>query len=202
LDHIEVSESAECSNFTVRNTTEDAMLEGSKRNGNHADRRDFIAGSDARVIMGQDEKALIRLWQEKRGEVEPEDLSANLIVQLGLVTEDLDYQWGTVLRCVHARALAYFRLLARSFRTSSPTFSPFSEINSTPASSNAPRAARCAFCLRLLPIVNGELQPWPNASGQFFCNEFRADDAEEARFQSHHRRANRGPDDFHASASP
>jgi len=38
--------------------------------------------------MGQDEKALIRLWQEKRGEVAPEDLSTNLIVQLGLVRSD------------------------------------------------------------------------------------------------------------------
>jgi predicted phage-related endonuclease len=43
--------------------------------------------------MGSDEAALIRLWQEKRGEVEPEDLSANLIVQLGRVTEDLNRQW-------------------------------------------------------------------------------------------------------------
>jgi predicted phage-related endonuclease len=52
---------------------------------NHLDesRRHFVGGSDARIIMGQDEKALIRLWQEKRGEVGPEDLSANLIVQLG-----------------------------------------------------------------------------------------------------------------------
>src|SRR5712672_3727402 len=57
------------------------------------DRRSFIGGSDARVIMGQDEKALIRLWQEKRGEVGPEDLSDNLIVQLGLATEDLNRQW-------------------------------------------------------------------------------------------------------------
>jgi predicted phage-related endonuclease len=57
------------------------------------DRRHFIGGSDARIIMGQDEKALIRLWQEKRGEVGPEDLSANLIVQLGLVTEDLNRVW-------------------------------------------------------------------------------------------------------------
>jgi YqaJ-like viral recombinase domain len=56
-------------------------------------RRHFIGGSDARVIMGQDEKALVRLWQEKRGEIEPEDLSTNLIVQLGLVTEDLNRQW-------------------------------------------------------------------------------------------------------------
>ena len=57
------------------------------------DRRSFIGGSDARIIMGQDEKALVRLWQEKRGEVGPEDLSTNLIVQLGLVTEDLNRQW-------------------------------------------------------------------------------------------------------------
>jgi predicted phage-related endonuclease len=40
------------------------------------ERRHFIGGSDARIIMGQDEKALIRLWQEKRGEVGPEDLSS------------------------------------------------------------------------------------------------------------------------------
>ena len=38
--------------------------------------------------MGQEEKALIRLWAEKRGEAGPEDLSGNLLVQLGLVTED------------------------------------------------------------------------------------------------------------------
>jgi putative phage-type endonuclease len=69
------------------------MLERSKRSGNHADRRHFIGGSDARVIMGQDEKALIRLWREKRGEVEPEDLSGNLIVQIGVVTEGLNRQW-------------------------------------------------------------------------------------------------------------
>ena len=35
---------------------------------------------------------MLRLWQEKRGEVGPEDLSTNLIVQLGLVTEDLNRQ--------------------------------------------------------------------------------------------------------------
>jgi hypothetical protein len=46
-------------------------------------------------------------------------------------------------------------------------------------------AARCAFCVKPLPTVNGELQPWRAASGLFFCNEFCADDAEEARFQSH-----------------
>jgi predicted phage-related endonuclease len=54
------------------------------------DRRSFIGGSDARTIMGNDEVALVRLQREKRGEVEPEDLSGNLIVQLGTVTEELN----------------------------------------------------------------------------------------------------------------
>jgi hypothetical protein len=58
-----------------------------------ADRRYFIGGSDARIIMGDDEAALVRLWREKRGEVEPEDLSGNLIVQLGTVTEVLNRRW-------------------------------------------------------------------------------------------------------------
>jgi predicted phage-related endonuclease len=58
-----------------------------------ADRRYFIGGSDARIIMGDDEAALLRLWKEKRGEIEPEDLSGNLVVQLGLATEDLNRRW-------------------------------------------------------------------------------------------------------------
>src|SRR5437868_8316239 len=56
-------------------------------------RRHFIGGSDARIIMGADETLLLRLWREKRGEAEPEDLSDNLIVQLGTVTEDLNRGW-------------------------------------------------------------------------------------------------------------
>jgi predicted phage-related endonuclease len=56
-------------------------------------RRLFVGGSDARIIMSPDEAALIRLWREKRGEVEPEDLSGNLIVQLGVVTEALNRSW-------------------------------------------------------------------------------------------------------------
>ena len=50
-------------------------------------------GSDARIIMGNGETALIQLWREKRGEVEPEDLSGNLVVQLGIATEDLNRRW-------------------------------------------------------------------------------------------------------------
>jgi len=56
-------------------------------------RRGFIGGSDARIIMGSDEAALLRLWREKRGEIEPEDLSGNLVVQLGLATEELNRCW-------------------------------------------------------------------------------------------------------------
>jgi predicted phage-related endonuclease len=57
------------------------------------DRRSFIGGSDARIIMGNDEVALVRLWREKRGEAEPQDLSGNLIVQLGVATEELNRRW-------------------------------------------------------------------------------------------------------------
>src|SRR3979490_1579342 len=73
-------------------------------------RRGFIGGSDARVIMGNDEADLVRLWREKRGEVEPEDLSDNLIVQLGTVTEDLNRRWyerntGHAIKDVQKRIL-------------------------------------------------------------------------------------------------
>jgi predicted phage-related endonuclease len=59
----------------------------------YENRRSFLGGSDARIIMGSDEAALVRLWQEKRGEVEPEDFSDNLIVQLGVATESLNRTW-------------------------------------------------------------------------------------------------------------
>ncbi|MET4040528.1 putative phage-related endonuclease [Bradyrhizobium sp. RT6a] len=57
------------------------------------DRRTFIGGSDARIIMGEDAGALLRLWQEKRGELEPPDRSGDLVVQLGNCTEDLNRIW-------------------------------------------------------------------------------------------------------------
>ncbi|MGY3343506.1 putative phage-related endonuclease [Bradyrhizobium sp. USDA 4459] len=60
---------------------------------NPHDRRHFIGGSDARIIMGDDEERLLKLWREKRGEVAPDDLSDNLIVQLGSVTEVLNRAW-------------------------------------------------------------------------------------------------------------
>lgn len=60
---------------------------------NQEARRRFIGGSDARIVLGEDERALMRLWREKRGELDPPDLSDVLIVQLGNVTEELNRRW-------------------------------------------------------------------------------------------------------------
>jgi predicted phage-related endonuclease len=56
-------------------------------------RRDAIGGSDANIIMGGDEKKLLRLYREKRGEVEAEDLSDILAVQMGSFTEPFNAAW-------------------------------------------------------------------------------------------------------------
>jgi predicted phage-related endonuclease len=71
-------------------------------------RQGFIGGSDARIIMGTDQTAFIRLWREKRGEVKPKDLSGNLLVQLGRATEELNRRWferntGETLKDVERR---------------------------------------------------------------------------------------------------
>src|SRR5258708_7607664 len=84
------------------------MAMSSARIADSVSRRSFIGGSDAGIIMGRDEKALIRPWQEKRGEIRPEDHSTNLIVHLGLATEDLNRQWyerntGKVIKDVQCR---------------------------------------------------------------------------------------------------
>jgi predicted phage-related endonuclease len=68
-------------------------LSDSPKSKKRSKRRYFIGGSDARIIMGKDEDALLRLWREKRDEVEPEDLSGNLVVQLGNATEELNRRW-------------------------------------------------------------------------------------------------------------
>src|SRR5215813_217744 len=86
-----------CTNEIHRsNPAVDAASEGTmtyKSAEDHKGRRTFIGGSDARIIMGDDEDALLRLWREKRGEVEPKDLSGNLVVQLGNATEELNRRW-------------------------------------------------------------------------------------------------------------
>jgi hypothetical protein len=92
-------------------------------------RRSYIGGSDARIIMGQDEKALVRLWQEKCGEIGPEDLSTNLIVEEGGLGER-ERPNGTD-GCA-AALHAFLRL-----RNRTPAPPPFSSMNSTPAASKA-----------------------------------------------------------------
>jgi predicted phage-related endonuclease len=86
------------------------MSQAVRKSVNSFDRRHFIGGSDARIIIGADEGALIRLWREKRGEAEPEDLSGNLIVQLGVVTEPLNRHWyerntGRTLKDIQRRVV-------------------------------------------------------------------------------------------------
>jgi len=105
--------------------------------------RYFIGGSDARVIIGDDEAARLRLWRKKRGEVEPEDLSTNLIVQLGLATDPVE---DAVRRIMPLSASTYLGNLPggglrSDFRRRTPGPPPFSSMNSTPADSSARRSA-------------------------------------------------------------
>src|SRR6266496_2638506 len=70
-------------------------------------RHSFIGGSDARIIMGDDEAGLLRLWREKRCELEPRGYSGNLLVQLGRATESLNRRWyerttGNVIKDVQS----------------------------------------------------------------------------------------------------
>jgi predicted phage-related endonuclease len=56
----------------------------------HETRRTGVGGSDANILMSGDFERIHRLWQEKLGLVEPEDLSWVLPVQIGSVTEGLN----------------------------------------------------------------------------------------------------------------
>ena len=47
------------------------------------ERCQFIGGSDAQLVVGRDETALFRLWREKRGEIEPADLSGRVDRPIG-----------------------------------------------------------------------------------------------------------------------
>jgi len=114
-----------------------------KRIADSLDRRSFIGGSDARIIMGDDEAALLRLWREKRGEIEPEDLSGDLLVQLGSVTEPLNRHWyekntEQVGPDVGIPSHAH-RVRLPGLRRRTPLPPPFSSINWIPPFSNAAR---------------------------------------------------------------
>lgn len=59
----------------------------------HPNRRICIGGSDARIIMGDDQDKLVRLWREKRGEALPVDLTNDFMIQLGSITQELNRTW-------------------------------------------------------------------------------------------------------------
>jgi hypothetical protein len=54
-------------------------------------------------------------------------------------------------------------------------------ISSRNLASGAPTT--CAHCKQPFPMVNGHVEAWRSSTGRHFCNEFCADDEEEASFQ-------------------
>ena len=51
------------------------------------ERKGFIGGSDCVKIM---QGNWLELWQVKTGRIEPEDLSRNIAVQMGIQTEEFN----------------------------------------------------------------------------------------------------------------
>ena len=69
-------------------------LDGLRLAGPASDeRRAFVGGSDANIILSGDAEKVVGLWREKRGEAEPEDLSRVLPVMLGCWTEAFNRHW-------------------------------------------------------------------------------------------------------------
>lgn len=56
-------------------------------------RRYSIGGSDMNIIMSGDAEKITRLWKEKHGDVEAQDLSDVLPVQMGSFTEPFNIYW-------------------------------------------------------------------------------------------------------------
>ena len=65
------------------------LLSASARDG----RRCYVGGSDANILLSGNAEKILRLWREKRGEAESEDLSGSLAVMLGSWTEAFNRQW-------------------------------------------------------------------------------------------------------------
>ena len=88
-----VADNAECSSIVLtREATHWPKIDG-LRLPESTGRRAYIGGSDANVILSGDAGRILRLWREKRGEAEPEDLSGSLAVMLGCWTEAFNRQW-------------------------------------------------------------------------------------------------------------
>ena len=45
----------------------------------------------------------------------------------------------------------------------------------------------CAHCKQPFPVVDGHVSAWRSSTGQYFCNEFCAEDEEESCFQDRRR---------------
>jgi putative phage-type endonuclease len=60
-----------------------------------AERRNYVGASDANILMGGDPEKILQLWKEKVGQAEPEDLSDNLLVQMGVYCEPMNLAWFT-----------------------------------------------------------------------------------------------------------
>jgi len=58
-------------------------------------------------------------------------------------------------------------------------------INSRYLVSGAPTT--CGHCKNPFPVVNGHVEAWRTSTGRYFCNEFCAQDEEEATFQNNRR---------------
>lgn len=56
-------------------------------------RKNVIGGSEANILMEGDDVKILHLWRQKIGEVEPDDLSDILPVQMGLFTEPFNRFW-------------------------------------------------------------------------------------------------------------
>ena len=59
----------------------------------HEERRKYIGGSDANIIINGSDADRYRLWQIKTGQVEPDDLSDIFQVALGSFTEPFNLAW-------------------------------------------------------------------------------------------------------------
>lgn len=58
-----------------------------------ADRIGYLNASEAPTICSGDAEKRYRLWLEKTGQSEPEDLSGNILVQFGAYTEAFNIHW-------------------------------------------------------------------------------------------------------------
>jgi predicted phage-related endonuclease len=52
-----------------------------------------IGGSDANIILSGNQEKILKLWEEKTGRREPEDLTDELMVMMGLWTEAFNAAW-------------------------------------------------------------------------------------------------------------